>query len=142
MSGEICTDNRFEIIAAYKKKLVEGTNIQARPEEMEVIDNILFRFWQMGRLPPIPHGRLIDAEALLANDKRMYDTYRGANGRDTLLDDACHRAIQWSIEDAPTIIPAEPFNNLSKPCKDDDDIPICTKASPASLGIYKNAEES
>lgn len=64
MSGEICTDNRFEIIAAYKKKLVEGTNIQARPEEMEVIDNILFRFWQMGWLPPIPHGRLIDAEAL------------------------------------------------------------------------------
>ena len=39
------------------------------------------------------------------------------------------------------IIPAEPFNNLSKPCKDDDDIPICTKASPASLGIYKKAEE-
>ena len=47
MSGEICTDNRFEIIAAYKKKLIESTNIQSRPEEMAVIDNILFRFWQM-----------------------------------------------------------------------------------------------
>lgn len=63
MSGEICTDNRFEIIAAYKKKLIERTNIQGSPEEMVVIDSILFRFWQMGWLPPIPHGRLIDADA-------------------------------------------------------------------------------
>ena len=54
-----------------------------------------------------PHGRLIDADALLADDNRKYDTYRGSNGRDPLLDDARHRAIQWTIEDAPTIIPAD-----------------------------------
>lgn len=45
-----CTDNRFEIIDQYKKKLVESTNIKDSPEEMAVIDNILFRFWQMGWL--------------------------------------------------------------------------------------------
>lgn len=54
-----------------------------------------------------PHGRLIDADALLKDDSRKYDMYRGSNGRDTTLDDTCHRAIQWTIEDAPTIIPAE-----------------------------------
>ena len=70
MSGELCTDNRFEIIAAYKKKLIEATNIEDSPEEMAVIDNILFRFWQMDWLPPIPHGRLIDADALRAEVKK------------------------------------------------------------------------
>lgn len=48
--NEVCTDNRFEIIEAYKKKLMESTNIEDSPEEMAVIDNILFRFWQMGWL--------------------------------------------------------------------------------------------
>ena len=71
MGGEICTDNRFEIIAAYKKKLIEGTNIESSPDEMAVIDNILFRFWQMDWLPPIPHGRLIDADALVEDLKRQ-----------------------------------------------------------------------
>ena len=62
MSGEICTDDRFEIIATYKQKLIERTNIQTSPDEMATIDNILFRFWQLGWLPKIPHGRLIDAD--------------------------------------------------------------------------------
>ncbi len=64
MGWEICTDNRFEIIAAYKKKLIEGTNIESSPDEMAVIDNILFRFWQMNWLPAIPHGRLGDLDRL------------------------------------------------------------------------------
>lgn len=49
--------------------------------------------------------------------------------------------IAYEIDFGKTVIPAEPFKNLSKPCKDDVDFPICTKASPASLGIYKKAEE-
>ena len=60
------------------------------------------------RVPKRPHGRLIDADALLKDDDRMYKMYRGSNGRDTTLDDACHRAIHWRIEDAPTVIPADP----------------------------------
>lgn len=48
-----CTDNRFEVIAEAKRKLVEGTNIETSPEEMAVIDNILFRIWQMGWLQDV-----------------------------------------------------------------------------------------
>lgn len=43
-------DNRFVLIEKYKQKLIEGTNISDRLEEMAVLDNILFRFWQMGWL--------------------------------------------------------------------------------------------
>lgn len=50
---DICNDNRFEVIAEYKKRLIEGTNIESSPEEMAVIDSILFRFWQMGWFVPV-----------------------------------------------------------------------------------------
>ena len=50
MCNTICEDNRFELIAKYKQQLLEATNIESSPEEMAVIDNILFRFWQMGWL--------------------------------------------------------------------------------------------
>lgn len=45
-----CSDNRFELIEKYKNKLIEATNISNSPAEMNVIDEILFRFWQMGWL--------------------------------------------------------------------------------------------
>lgn len=45
-----CNDNRFEIIGAAKKDLLKSTNIDSDPDEMKVIDNILFRCWQMGWL--------------------------------------------------------------------------------------------
>ena len=48
--SDLCTDNRFELIEKYKQKLIDGTNIEMAPDEMAVIDNILFRFWQMGWL--------------------------------------------------------------------------------------------
>ena len=50
MCNTICEDNRFELIAKYKQQLIEATNIDSSPEEMIVIDDILFRFWQMGWL--------------------------------------------------------------------------------------------
>jgi len=96
MSGEICTDNRFEIIASYKKKLIEGTNIQESPEEIAVIDNILFRFWQMGWLPPIPHGRLIDADEFL---KRAIGTKCFRGDYALMLDEL--------VGESTAIIPAE-----------------------------------
>ena len=100
MSGEICTDNRFEIIAAYKKKLIESTNIQSSPEEMEVIDNILFRFWQMRWLPPIPHGRIGDLDKL-ENGLRHMAKYQHGERQQGIL--GCCETIRM----APTIIPAE-----------------------------------
>ena len=45
-----CGDNRFEIIKKAKDHLVASTNIESSPEEMAVLDNILFRAWQMGWL--------------------------------------------------------------------------------------------
>lgn len=47
---DVCGDNRFELIEKYKKALMEATNIESSKDEMDVIDNILFRFWQMGWL--------------------------------------------------------------------------------------------
>jgi len=71
--ADICTDNRFEVIEEYKQKLIECTNIETAQDEMAVIDNILFRFWQMGWLPsaqpdwgkPAGNGRpLADSEII------------------------------------------------------------------------------
>ena len=50
MTGAMCDDNRFELIEKYKNKLIDGTNIETSKNEMAVIDNILFRFWQIGWL--------------------------------------------------------------------------------------------
>ena len=47
---EVCCDNRLKLIEEFKGKLVDGTNIETAPEEMAVLDNILFRIWQMGWL--------------------------------------------------------------------------------------------
>lgn len=47
---DICNDNRFEVIERAKQDMLKCTNIDSRPEEMAVIDNILFRCWQMGWL--------------------------------------------------------------------------------------------
>ena len=69
--NEICTDNRFELIQKYKEKLIQGTNIETAKEEMNVIDNILFRFWQMGWLEalekqiptkPVEYGDIINRQ--------------------------------------------------------------------------------
>lgn len=43
-------DSRFELINKAKELLIENTNISDSPDEMAVIDNILFRCWQMGWL--------------------------------------------------------------------------------------------
>ena len=40
---EVCGDRRFEIIDRAKKALLENTNIETSPKEMEALDNILFR---------------------------------------------------------------------------------------------------
>ena len=48
-----CGDDRFEIIEAAKKRLLKATNIESSPKEMEVLDSLLFRMWQMGWLPKL-----------------------------------------------------------------------------------------
>ena len=46
----LCGDNRFEVIDKAKEALIESTNIEDSPKEMAVLDNFLFRCWQMGWL--------------------------------------------------------------------------------------------
>lgn len=46
----ICGDNRLEIIQKAKEDLIRSTNIESSPDEIAVLDNILFRTWQMGWL--------------------------------------------------------------------------------------------
>lgn len=50
MSGDICIDNRFELIGKYQKILIDRTNITDDPDEMKVLYRILYRCWQMGWL--------------------------------------------------------------------------------------------
>ena len=54
---DTCGDDRFELISKAKKKLLECTNIESRPEEVAVLDNILFRCWQMGWLDQLRENR-------------------------------------------------------------------------------------
>jgi hypothetical protein len=45
--ADMCGDNRFEIIEKAKKDLLESTNIQTSKDEMQVLNDFLFRCWQM-----------------------------------------------------------------------------------------------
>ena len=46
----ICGDNRFEIVRKATVDLMKSTNIDSSPDELAVLENILFRAWQMGWL--------------------------------------------------------------------------------------------
>ena len=91
--GEACTDNRFELIKKYKERLIEATNIETSKDEMAVIDNILFRFWQMGWLDKL------EADVVEGKYKRLYEQ---------LLDDFKH-ALYF----------AEKNNNVCNFCEHD-----------------------
>ena len=48
MSNNVmCNDNRFEVIEELKNYIIEATNIETSPKEMEVLDDICFRLWQL-----------------------------------------------------------------------------------------------
>lgn len=50
MSNEICRYFRFEAIEKAKIHMICDTNIETSPDEMKVLDNFLFRCWQLGWL--------------------------------------------------------------------------------------------
>lgn len=52
----IAGDGRFEIISKAKEDLIRSTNIETSEDEMKVLDNILFRCWQMGWLKKYDTG--------------------------------------------------------------------------------------
>lgn len=41
--GEVCGDNRFEVIAKAKQHLLDSTNIHTSEGEMKELDSFLFR---------------------------------------------------------------------------------------------------
>ena len=55
--ANICGDDRFKIISKAKEILIKSTNIETSPKEMEVLDNFLFRCWQMGWLNKYKAGK-------------------------------------------------------------------------------------
>lgn len=77
--SEICTDDRFELIQKYKEKLIQGTNIETAKDEVNVIDNILFRFWQMGWLESlekqVPKKPTFEGKGFDENGNITYDTW-------------------------------------------------------------------
>ena len=48
--NQTCGDNRFEIVRRATVDLMKSTNIDSSPDELNVLENILFRAWQMGWL--------------------------------------------------------------------------------------------
>lgn len=77
--NEVCSDNRFEVIRIAKERLLAATNIDTSPDEMKVLDNFLFRCWQMGWLdryekkiknnvPEINVGKWISCSVRLPED--------------------------------------------------------------------------
>lgn len=70
--SDICGDNRFEIISKAKEDILKSTNISSSEDEMKVIDNFLFRCWQMGWLNRYNSVQWSD------NPKNVWHNIRGA----------------------------------------------------------------
>lgn len=66
--SDMCNDNRFELVAKYKAKLIESTNIDTSADEMAVIDNILFRMWQIGWLDRLKQPTVDAVPIVRCND--------------------------------------------------------------------------
>lgn len=64
MCNVMCGDNRFEVIARAKEELISATNIEDSPDEMAVIDDFLFRCWQMDWLDAKDKVRELKGENL------------------------------------------------------------------------------
>lgn len=92
--GDICGDNRFEIIKKAKAELLKSTNIETSEDEMKVLDSFLFRCYQMGWL-----ARYDDDVTVVY--KCTIDTYlKGLHDFETLLGMvACMRRAQKEAND-------------------------------------------
>lgn len=76
------------------------------PAKQDYVDRYSFETCPLVPVPP--HGRLIDADALAISTAMPLD---GKSYQYVHID---------NIKSAPTVIPAEPCNNLSKPCKEEE----------------------
>ena len=88
----ICGDNRLEIIQKAKEDLIKSTNIESSPEEIAVLDNILFRAWQMGWLDKYEPDY----------KKRMKKEYWQLKDRYTKLHNMCIKYEAGTLDFIPT----------------------------------------
>ena len=106
----ICGDNRFEIIAKAKEALLESTNIEDSPKEMAVLDNFLFRCWQMGWLDKYETEyskdyftgmkHLADAINYELDKKSLHNEMIKAN----YLDDDYYEGVAKGLKEAHSIV--------------------------------------
>ena len=89
-----------------------GRHLRHSPLNFEMIRGLDIFYSGQPVSVPQGHGRLIDADALFEEVYKVWGTEYDASECNTLM---------GFINDAPTIIPAEPCNNLSKPCKEEDE---------------------
>ena len=75
-----CCDNRFEIIAKAKEALLNETNIARDETEMSVIDNILFRCWQMGWLDKYDDTKYSNSENI-GNNLKPFNLEEAKTGK-------------------------------------------------------------
>ena len=78
---ENCGDNRFEVIEKAKVDLIESTNISGSQDEMQVLDSILFRAWQMGWLAKYDKKNMTFGDAIEALKDGERVARHGWNGK-------------------------------------------------------------
>lgn len=108
--SDLCNDNRFELIEKYKKKLIEATNIETAADEMAVLDNILFRLWQMGWLDklevspaqPIAKDTNVPTNDVISRQAALDEFYQYPNVTWTTLD------VMEKISELPSAQPELP----------------------------------
>ena len=89
-----CGDNRFEIIGKAKQDLLKSTNIDSSKDEMKVLDNFLFRCWQMGWLNQYNLTSDAEGEELLTCEK--YKVEEALNYCDELDSiSGSHNMLNW-----------------------------------------------
>ena len=88
----ICGDNRLEIIQKAKEDLIKSTNIEMAKDEMAILDNILFRAWQMGWLGKYEPDYKV----------RMKNEYWQLKDRYTKLHNMCIRYEAGTLDFTPT----------------------------------------
>ena len=77
---DMCNDNRFELVAKYKAELMKSTNIEMSADEMAVLDNTLFRMWQIGWLDRLEQPTVDVVRVVRCRDCEYYVETNGGIG--------------------------------------------------------------
>ena len=117
---ELCGDNRFELIKKYKEKLIEATNIETSKDEMDVIDSVLFRFWQMDWLDMLENYTVLKSEhnaAVTALDNstkeflKLHDDFQNLKSEQKIELEKSKKDVIREIVDIIDYITGAEYNN-------------------------------